>query len=388
MVFRDAAVIAGVAEIAPVRDPAGATVIDFLARVARGAMLDAGLVPADIDGLVIGPSFAGAPLTMPAIIGDVLGIRPAFCDVVDLGGATAAGMVWRAAAAIASGAATAVLCALAEATDQRNPVRGVPWPGMPGLEWERAYGPMGANTGYAMAAMRHAHLYGTTDAQRARVAVDQRTNACANPASQFFGRPITIDDVLSSPLVCDPLHLLEIVMPSSGGTAFVVTTPQIAKQSGKANVSLLGFGERVTHSMLASIPDLTTTAIADSAAKAFAMAGVKPSDVDMLSIYDCYTITVIITLEDAGFCAKGSGGSFVADHDLTWRGDLPVNTHGGQLSYGQAGLAGGASHITEAVRQLRGEATGRQVDNCELVFVHGNGGLLSEQCSLVLARQP
>jgi acetyl-CoA acetyltransferase len=216
--------------------------------------------------------------------------------------------------------------------------------------------------------------------------VAQRANACANPASQFHGRPLSVDDVLASPLVCDPLHLLEIVMPSSGGSAFVVTTADRAP-AGRPLVELLGWGEQVTHASLLSTTDLTTTGVAAAAGRAFTMAGVGHGDVDLVSVYDCYTIMVLLTLEDAGFCAKGKAGPFVAEHDLTWSGDLPLNTHGGQLSYGQAGLAGGASHITEAVRQLRGEAHGRQVHDCELAFVNGNGGLFAEECALVLGRR-
>jgi acetyl-CoA acetyltransferase len=202
----------------------------------------------------------------------------------------------------------------------------------------------------------------------------------------FHGKPITIDDVLASPLVCDPLHLLEIVMPCSGATAFVVARGDVARASSHVPVELRGFGEQITHSTLASLPDVTRTGIVKSAGRAFATAGLAPDDMDLLSLYDCYTITVIITLEDAGFCPKGDGGPFVAEHDLTYAGDLPCNTHGGQLSYGQAGLAGGASHVTEAVVQLRGAGAARQVADCNLAFVNGNGGILSEQCSLVLER--
>jgi acetyl-CoA acetyltransferase len=360
--------------------------MDFIGRVARDAMLDAGLVPAEVDGLLVAPTFLGAPLTAASMVGDVLGIRAGFCDVVDLGGATAAGMVWRAAAAIDAGLCRAVLCVLAEAPDPRPGIHSPTWPDLPGSQWLRPYGALGATSGYALAAARHAFEFGTTDEQRARVAVDQRTNACANPSSLFHGRPITIDDVLASPLVSDPLRLLEIVMPCWGATAFVVARDDVATQSPHPPVTLRGFGEQVTHALLLSLPDLTRTGIVESAGRAFASARVTPADIDLLSVYDCYTITVILTLEDAGFCAKGAGGPFVAEHDLTFAGDLPCNTHGGQLSYGQAGLAGGASHVTEAVVQLRGDAGARQVPDCRLALVNGNGGILGEQCTLVLER--
>jgi len=320
------------------------------------------------------------------MVADQLGVRPSYCDVVDLGGATATGMIWRAAAAIDAGVCRAVLCVLAEAPDPRPGVRSPTWPALPNAQWERTYGSLGPNSGYALAAARHAHLYGTTDEQRAKVAVDQRTNACANPESLFFGRPITVDDVLTSPLICDPLHLLEIVMPCFGATAFVVARGDVARASTNVPVRLRGFGEQVSHSSLVSMPDITRTPIVESSRRAYETAGVGPGDIDVLSLYDCYTITVILSLEDAGFCAKGEGGPFVADHDLTYAGDLPCNTHGGQLSYGQAGLAGGASHVTEAVLQLRGEGGARQVPDCGLALVNGNGGILAEQCTLVLER--
>jgi len=381
----DAAII-GIAEIPPRRDAGDATALDLVARVARDAMLDAALLPADVEGLLLSPTFMGAPLTIASMVADQLGVRPAYCDVVDLGGATATGMVWRAAAAIAAGACRTVLCVLAEGPDPRLGVRSPSWPALPGSQWERPYGSVGPNSGYALAATRHAHEFGTTDEQRAKIAVDQRTNACANPASLFFGTPITVDDVLASPLVCDPLHLLEIVMPCFGATAFVVARADVARGRAHPPVVLRGFGEQVTHSSLVSLPDLTRTGIVESAGRAYASAGVGPGDIDVLSLYDCYTITVILSLEDAGFCAKGSGGPFVADHDLTFSGDLPCNTHGGQLSYGQAGLAGGASHVTEAVVQLRGAAGSRQVADCRLALVNGNGGILAEQCTVILER--
>jgi acetyl-CoA acetyltransferase len=242
---------------------------------------------------------------------------------------------------------------------------------------------MGVNSGYALIAMRHMHEFGTTSRQLAKVAVDQRANAGANPDAMFRD-PITVDDVLNSPLIVDPLHLYEIVRPCSGGAALLVVAPEVARSSTRTPVWLLGAGESNRGAMLSQAGDITTSPIAVSAPLAFQMAAVGHRNIDLISVYDCYTITVIVTLEDAGFCPKGKGGPFVEEHDLTYRGDLPLNTHGGQLSFGQPGLAGGMSHITEAVRQLQGRAGERQVRNCELAFVNGNGGIMSEQASLVL----
>lgn len=382
------AAITGIGELKPSRTPDGWTTLGIWVEVARRAMVDAGLTPREIDGLLIGLPITLTGQMWPAVLGEYLNIHPRFGDVVDLGGAAACGMVWRAAAAIEAGLASAVLCVTGEAADVETfyTPRARPGPQLPYREFEVPYGPMGVNSGYATIAMRHMYQYGTTSRQLAKIAVDQRTNACANPDALFFDRPITIDDVLNSPLVVDPLHLLEIVMPCTGGAALVVVSPELAKESPHTPVWLLGAGEYSRGMMLSQAGDITTSPIAVSAPRAFQMAGVTPRDIDLVSVYDCYTITVLITLEDAGFCPKGRGGPFVEEHDLTYRGDLPLNTHGGQLSFGQPGLAGGMSHVTEAVRQLQGRAGARQVKNCELAFVNGNGGIMSEQVSLILGR--
>lgn len=388
MTLKRAAAITGIGELRPSRSPDGKTTLGVMTEAARLAMLDAGLEPKDVDGLLIGPPITELVPMWPAVLGEYLGLAPRYSSLVDLGGAAAAGMVWRAAAAIAAGQCRAVLCVTGEASDVETfyaprPARPTQ---LPYREFEVPYGPMGVNSGYAMIARRHMYEYGTTARQLAKIAVDQRANACANPDALFFDRPITIDDVLESPMVVDPLHLLEIVMPCTGAAAFVVVSPELAGGSPQTPVWLLGAAELATHMMLSQAENITTSPIAYTGPQAFRMAGLSPAEMDLVSIYDCYTITVLVTLEDAGFCPKGRGGPFVEEHDLTYKGDLPLNTHGGQLSFGQPGLAGGASHVTEAVRQLQGRAGARQVTDCELAFVNGNGGVMSEQASLVLGR--
>jgi acetyl-CoA acetyltransferase len=386
--LKRAAAVTGIGELKPTRTPDGKTTLGVMTEVARLATLDAGLGPADVDGLLIAPPITDVAPMWPSVLGEYLGVHPRYSNVVDIGGASAAGMVWRAAAAIAADQCRAVLCVLGEASDVETfytPRAGRRYQ-LPYREFEVPYGPMGVNSGYALIAQRHMFQYGTTSRQLAKIAVDQRTNACTNPDALFFGRPITIDDVLDSPLVVDPLHLLEIVMPCTGGAAFVVVSPEVARRSPRPPVWLLGAAEYATHMMLSQAGDITTSPIAATAPRAFQMAAVSPKDVELVSVYDCYTITVLVTLEDAGFCPKGRGGAFVEEHDLSFRGDLPLNTHGGQLSFGQPGLAGGASHVTEAVRQLQGRTGDRQVPNCGLAFVNGNGGVMSEQASLVLGR--
>ncbi len=387
MTLNRAAAITGIAEMRPQKSSEGLSTLGIWEDVSRKAMLDAGLAPADVDGLLIAPPITEMVAMWPTILGEYLGLRPRYANIVDLGGASAAGMVWRAAAAIQAGICRAVLCVSGEASDVEafyTPRARKPRQQLPGREFDAPYGPMGANSGYALIAMRHMHEYGTTSRQLAKVAVDQRTNAGANPDA-LYRDPITVDDVLNSPLVVDPLHLYEIVRPCSGGAAFVVVSPDLARSPANPPVWLLGAGEANRGAMLSQAGDITTSPIAVSAPLAFEMAAVVHSDIDLVSVYDCYTITVVVTLEDAGFCAKGKGGPFVGERDLTYRGDLPLNTHGGQLSFGQPGLAGGMSHITEAVRQLQGRAGERQVRDCQVAFVNGNGGIMSEQASLVLA---
>ena len=386
MSLKRAAAITGIGEMKPTRSPDGKTTLGIWTDVSRRAILDAALEPKDIDGLLIGPPVTEMVPMWPAVLGEYLGLHPRYENVVDLGGASACGMVWRAAAAIQAGLCRAVLCVTGEASDVETfyAPRARRAKQLPYREFEVPYGPMGVNSGYALIAMRHMHEYGTTGRQLAKVAADQRTNACANPDALFFDRPLSIEDVLASPPVVDPLHLLEIVRPCTGGAALVVVSPEIARSAPHQPVWLLGAAEACRGTMLSQADSITTSPIAISAPAAFQMAGLTPKEVDLVSVYDCYTITVIVTLEDAGFCAKGQGRPFVEEHDLTYEGDLPLNTHGGQLSFGQPGLAGGMSHVTEAARQLQGRAGQRQVRGCELAFVNGNGGIMSEQVSLVL----
>ena len=375
------AAIAGIGELAPRRDTGDATTVELLSRVADVTVRDAGVTLRDVDGLVVHQIRS---MSMGAVVlVEMLGLQASFVERVDHGGATGAAMVARAAMAVATGMCTTCLCLTA--TTRRVGGAGPRIQDQsPTAEFEEPYGGSGANYGYAMIARRYLHEYGATPEQLAKIAVDQRSNACANPDAIFHGMPITIDDVLASPIVVDPLHLLEIVMMTGGAAGVLVTTPERARDLRHLPVPILGVGEHVSHWSATYARDLTTSAVKPAADHAFAMAGVARSDIGLLSVYDCYTITVLLTLEDAGFCPKGTGGRFVEEHDLRWNGDLPLNTHGGQLSYGQSGIAGGMSHVTEAVRQVQGRAKGRTVDDLELAFVHGNGGIMGEQVSLIL----
>ncbi|MEM8767534.1 MAG: thiolase family protein, partial [Pseudomonadota bacterium] len=353
MSLKGAAAVVGVGELAPQRYTGEATILELLSQVAAEAITDAGFKHGDVDGLIVHP-IGGLPGFVPATVAEYLGLQPSFAEIVDLGGATGAGMVWRAAAAIQAGMCHTCLCLTGtrrrgggggrrKAPAERPKARSIA-PSRdrsPQAEFDAPYGMVGANVGYAMIATRYTHEYGLTDTQRAKVAVEQRRNANANPAAIFHEQPLTVDDVLASEMICTPLHMLEIVMPAAGAAALLVTAADRAADAKQPPAWLLGAGESVTHSSFAQAPALDATGVGIAAQAAFAQAGVKPEDVGLASLYDCYTIMVLLTLEEAGFCARGEAGAFVESHDLTWAGDFPVNTHGGQLSFGQPGMAGG-----------------------------------------------
>lgn len=384
MSLKGKAAAVGIGELKPLKEPGNNTALGLMARVAAEAIADAGLEKKDIDGFLVGVPFADPGFIYPASAAEVLGLECRMLNQVDIGGASPAGMIWRAAAAIDAGMCNAVLCLVADlnrAGEQRPPTVSVQ------REFESPYGNIGANCGYAMIARRHMHEYGTKPEQMAKVAVDQRTNALKNPLATFNDKALTINDVLSSRVIVDPLHLFEIVSPVSGGAAVIVASPEVAKRAKHPPIWLLGAGEFANHSSITYAPSLTESPIKTAADAAFKMSGLKPTDMQLVCPYDCYTITVLVTLEDAGFCKKGQGGAFVAEHDLTYKGDLPCNTHGGQLSFGQPGLAGGMSHVTEMIRQLMGRGGERQVKNASLGYVNGNGGIMSEQVALVMERR-
>ncbi len=388
MSLKGSAAIVGIAEMAPQKKPEGKTSLGIIAQMAREAIADAGLEKGQIDGLLTAASLSDFAMLWPSAVVEYLHLKPRYFDQVELGGASSAAMVWRAAAAIEAGMCETVLCVIGDTWDSRLFMENPPPFPATEAEFDAPYGLAGANPGYALIAQRHMHEFGTKAEQLAKVAVDQRTNACANPLALFGDKPITIDDVLSSRMIAEPLHLLEIVSPATGGGAFIVTRADLARRGRNRPVYLLGAGEAGEHSSVTRAPNITHSLVKPASERAFRMAGITPDQVDFVQPYDCYTITVLVTLEDAGFCKKGEGGPFVAEHDLTWCGDLPCNTHGGQLSFGQPGIAGGMSHVIEGVRQLMGRGGERQIADASLGYVNGNGGIMAEQCSLILGLEP
>ena len=387
------AAIVGAAEYPAKRfsEAPSANTLEQAADLALLALDDAGLTLADVDGISVRGVYVSQQF-LPSTVAEYLGIRCAFGDAPDLGGATPVGMVWRAAAAIETGVANTVLClypgnyppAAPGADSWRDFGASSYLPGSPQAEFEIPYGHLGQNAPYAMIAQRYAHTYGYDPRAMARLVVQQRINACANPDAIFCGQPLTEDDVLASPMIADPLHMLEIVRPVRGGAAMVVTSGEIAKRTRHRPVRIAGYGEAMTHKSPQWSADMLDPPLREAAATAFAMAGLRACDMDGAQIYDCYTIAVLMALEAAGFYPKGKGMDFLRTTDLTFAGDFPLNTNGGQLGFGQAGGAGGMTHIIEGYRQVAGRAGGRQIKDCDTMFVSGNGGIMSEQAALVL----
>ncbi len=394
--LRGEAAIIGIAELPAERRPTGPArfTLDQYALLAKMVTEDAGIAPSHINGLLT-HGVAESAMFAPATLCEYLGLALDFGERVDLGGATSAGMVWRAAAAVELGVCDAALAvvpgSLHVPQSQQRPAPDPNWYGAssnnygsPQAEFEIPYGNVGQNAPYAQIAQRYSAEFGYDPAAVAKIAVDQRTNACAHPGAVFHGTPITVDEVLESPMIADPIHMLETVMRVHGGVGVLIANADIARKSRHRPVWIKGFGEHIAFKTPTYADDLLNTPIARAADKAFAMAGLSRTDVDVASIYDCYTITVLMSLEDAGFCAKGTGMSWVAQRDLTYRGDFPLNTAGGQLSYGQAGMAGGMHHIVDGARQIMGRAGAAQVRDCHTAFVTGNGGIMSEQVALLI----
>ena len=396
MGLKGEAAIVGFVELAPTRKPTAAPrfALEQWALLAKGVLDDAGLDASVVNGLVT-TGIAESDMFAPCTLAEYLGLSLNFGEFVDLGGASSAGMIWRAAAAIELGLCDAVLAVVPGSRHYPVSSTRPPRPGgefgassnnfgSPQAEFEIPYGNIGQNGPYAQIARRYGAEFGYDPRATAKIAADQRTNACATPDAVFHGSPITIDDVLASPMIADPIHKLEIVMPCHGGAGVLIVNADLARKSANRPVRITGFGEHMSYKTPTYAEDLLRSPISQASDLAFRMAGVERADIDMASIYDCYTITVLMSLEDAGFCEKGAGMQFVASRDLTFGGDFPLNTAGGQLSFGQSGMAGGMHHVCDGVRQIMGRAGRAQVDDCHTAFVSGNGGIMSEQVALIL----
>ncbi|MBI3626188.1 MAG: thiolase [Candidatus Rokubacteria bacterium] len=374
--------LAGVAESDLGKVP-GKTAIQLAAEAARAALEDAGLAKSDVDGL-----FTFGFGRMGAVqFGEYLQVQPRYSDSSYTGGSTPVAFVEHAAAAIAAGLCSVALVAYGstQASDGERRLGGAPEdPRLPGSQFERPFGiplPLGA---YALAATRHMALYGTTSEQLAEIAVATRKWAQLNPVA-MKREPIAIQDVLNSRLIASPLHLLDCCLVTDGGGAVVLTTREHARDLRKPPVVILGAAETHTHQIISQMPDLTVTGAALTGPRAFAMAGLKPDDIDVAEIYDSFTITVLLTLEDLGFCKKGEGGAFVSGQRTAPGGDFPMNTQGGGLSYCHPGVFG-IFTLIEGVRQLRGECGPRQVNEARIALCQGTGGVLSSSGTVILGK--
>ena len=367
--------IVGVAESDLGEVEHGTRPVDLMGQAARAALDDCGLAPSDVDGL-----FATGPLSLATLdLGVQLGIEPRYTDSTNIGGSSFEAHVNHARAAIGAGLCEVALIAYG-ATPRSS--RGTARRGVDSSPYEDPYNPMLPIAGYALAASRHMHEFGTTREQLAEVAVAARQWAQMNPKA-WSRDPLTVGDVLSSPMVCDPFTVRDCCLVTDGGAAAVVTTAERARSLPKPPVHLLGAGEAHSHRHISEMPDLTTTSAVASGQRAFAEAGLTPADVDLVELYDAFTITPILFLEDLGFCAKGEGGDFVSGGRIAPGGALPIDTNGGGLSYCHPGMYG-LLLLVEAVRQLRGECGERQVPDAHVAVAHGNGGVLSSQVTLVL----
>lgn len=321
MGLRGNAAIVGFTELPATKRPTGPLEFNLeqWARLAAATLADAGLDASDVDGICTG-HLQESQIFVPSTIVEYLGIRANFAELVDLGGASASGMVWRAAAAIELGICNAVLCVLPATpltpVSEHKPVdfgdmlyfgASSNRYGSPQAEFEIPYGNLGQNGPYGQVATLYAATHGYDERAMAKISVDQRVNANHTPGAIFADTPLTVDDVLASPVIASPLHMLEIVMPVLGGAAVLVANPEVARRSRNRPVWIKGFGERVPYKTPTYAEDLLQTPMIKAAESAFAMAGLGPADMDMASIYDCYTITALLSLEDAGFCRKGEG---------------------------------------------------------------------------------
>lgn len=382
------AVIVGVGDV-PLSDGkvvGGGSVLQVQARAANAALKDAGISMSDVDGLLVAGLWGvPGPGLLPSVtLGEYLGIFPRFADTTNIGGSAFEAHVAHAAMAIERGYCDVAL--IVYGSTQRSE-RSRTLGGRPSvltMQFENVWGIPQPVGGYALAAKRHMYEFGTTEEQLAEIAVATRKWASLNPAATKRDL-ISIDDVMESMPISDPLKLLDCCLVTDGAGAIVMTSADNAKAHGAKAVHVRGFGEAHTHWSIGAMPDLARLTAAEMSSKtAFEMAGVSRDSIDLVECYDSFTITVLMTLEALGFCKPGEGGAFVSGQRTAPGGAFPLNTNGGGLSYCHPGMYG-IFLLVEAVRQLRGEAGERQVDNVRTALVHGTGGTLSSGGTVILA---
>ena len=387
MSIRGKAFIAGVYEH-PLREIPDQTIAQIHTQCCLGALADAGLSLSDVDAYFCAgdsPGFGGLSMA------EYLGLSCSYIDSTETGGSSYLFHLGHAAAAIAVGKCNVALISLAgkPRTGGAGPGGSGGFGAAPEASFEQLYGMVVVN-GYALAAARHRYEFGTTAEQLAEIKVAASIHASHNPHALLQDR-VSVQEVVDSPMISDPLHRLDCCVITDGGGALLVVSPEVARSLSRKSVKLLGHGEAVKHGNNGRI-DLTHTGAVWSGPRAFAEARVTPGDINYVSIYDSFTITVLQTIEDLGFCAKGEGGRFVLDGALQAPfGKLPFNTDGGGLCNNHPANRGGMTKVIEAVRQLRGEANpGTQVPNCQIALAHGTGGSLATRmgsATVILGQQ-
>ena len=382
--------IVGVAET-PLQDGKvadGATALQIQAWAVKAALAEAGLGFSDVDGLLVAGAWGvPRPGNMAGVqMAEYLGLRPRFTDSTNAGGSSFEMHVAHAALAIQQGYCEVALILYGSTQRSERSRSQGGRPTLFSLQYEVPWGlplPLGA---YAMAANRHMYEHGTRHEQLAEVAVAARRWAGLNPAAMMRDE-LTIDDVMASPVIADPLRLRDCCLVTDGDGAIVMTSAERARDLQTPPVRVLGFGESMTHITVGAMPDLAwLTSAAEAGGRAFEMAGVGPAEIDVAEIYDSFTITVLMTLEALGFCGPGEAGAFVEGGRTAPGGDFPMNTNGGGLSFAHPGMYG-IFLLIEATRQLRGECGPRQVPDARLALAHGTGGTLSSGATCILARE-
>ena len=378
MSMRGKSAIVGMAT-AGIGEAPGYSAMELLGQAAVAAVADSGLKLQDVDAVFAATSSHAFP-TMSVV--EYLGLKPKFFDGTNVGGSSFELHLLQATMALDAGLCDVAL--VCYGSNQRT--AGGRLVSMSEPQWhETPYNPRHPITAYGLAASRHMHQYGTTREQLADVALAARGWANLNPEA-FARGPLTKDDLLSSRMISDPLTKADCCLVTDGAAAVILTRADRAKDHHAKPVYFMGAGAANYHRSIVAMPDLTTTAAVDSGPRAFEMAGVQRSDLDLVMLYDAFTINTILFLEDLGFCPKGEGGRFVEDGRIAPGGELAVNTNGGGLSCVHPGMYG-LFLIAEAVEQIRGTAGERQVDDCNLALCHGNGGTLSSQCTAILGSE-
>jgi acetyl-CoA acetyltransferase len=363
----------------------GKSILTLQTQAITRALNDAGLRLSDVDGIAT----TGVARFSTAALADYLGIQPSWNDSTFAGGSAYEMMIARASQAIEAGQATTIVISFAsnQRSAKSRKLGGVVEDWTPEAQFEQPYQPLHPISYYAMAAQAYFEKYNGSREKLAEVAVAAREWALVNPqAFRYEAGPLTVSDVLASPIVSSPLSVADICLVTDGGGAVVLTSDERAHDLAKAPVHVLGYGERTVSTTMTAVHDLTKTGTSGSAADAFARAGLTPAEIDVVEVYDSFSINVILALEGLGFCAPGEALDFIQGGRIRPGGDFPLDTNGGGLSYCHPGQYG-VLLLVEAVRQLRGEAGHRQVANARTAVAHGTGGILSTHATVILGTE-